>query len=224
MSNEKIKKEIKEKPKGIIERFQTLIAIIFIPLGIGIAGLMIDNFKVQQEYLKISLSIIKDSDLKVNPALHDWAVDVLVKYSKPKISKELAEELKNGLEFNIEMPSDSVIKHSTILVSDTSQNKKFASEGVWFTIVSTIPKSLGQEKAESIARNIAEKIHEKGKEYSIQLYETTLTNRYAITLNGEQDKSEAIKLARTVRENGIEKTSFAQINKKWIKVEDYSFE
>lgn len=216
--------KIKDKTKGIIERFQTLIAIILIPVGLGLANLLLDNTKIEQEYLKISLSIIQDNNSKINPALRDWAVDVLVKYSKPKISKELAEELKNGLDFSVQAPIDSSMNTSNSKLLDTALNIEYASDGVWFTIVSSIPISFEEKKVDSIANNIYDKISAKGKKYSIELYKTTFSNRYAITLNGEQNKSDAIKLARLVRELDIEKTSFAQINKKWIFIKKYPFE
>jgi WD40 repeat protein len=83
-----------------IEQLSKIISIVAIPIVVAIVGWYIQNSlakrNVSQEYVKLAVSILKESKEKTDPALRDWAVDLLNENSPTKFSRVVAEKLKAG--------------------------------------------------------------------------------------------------------------------------------
>jgi WD40 repeat protein len=83
-----------------VEKVARVLSLIAIPVVLAIVGWIVQNSlsdrSVGQEYVKLSLDILKEPKDKIDPSLRDWAVDLLNENSPTKFSTEVVQALKKG--------------------------------------------------------------------------------------------------------------------------------
>jgi len=231
---------LKETKASLFQKIINIIAMVAIPIVLGFSGFFIQqkienqkidqvNIKLQQEYIKIALSVIDDQE-KVQPDLLEWAVDVLVKHSDPPIPKHVATKLKEGKAIisSATDPSNKFERSNRPLektAKSTGDNdigkpieKKWATPGVWFTVLASYSSSQ-KEKAFQRKKELKKTLASQSQIYDVNIYMTEMSKHYAVTIGGELTKSDAISLAKISRNKGWASDAFAQINKSWYLIE-----
>ena len=83
-----------------LEQIARIMSLIAIPVIVAICGWLIQDSLTQrnvgQEYVKLAVSILTEPKDKTNPALRDWAVDLLNQNSPTRFSAAVMEQLKSG--------------------------------------------------------------------------------------------------------------------------------
>lgn len=76
-----------------IEQIAKITPLVAIPVVLAIVGWLTQDSlakrNVSQEYVKLAVSILKESKDKVDPALRDWAVDLLNQNSQRNSARQL---------------------------------------------------------------------------------------------------------------------------------------
>jgi WD40 repeat protein len=97
------------------ERVAKIFAIVAIPTVIPIA-LAIYSAKVQsvsqtdslnRDYVQLAVSLLKEKNADVDPAIRDWAVDLLAEHSPTKFKPEVIAKLKSGA-VSLPSPTSSI--------------------------------------------------------------------------------------------------------------------
>lgn len=70
------------------------------------------------------------------------------------------------------------------------------------------------------ARNERERMRSIQKDYDVDIYKTQVSNHYAVTIGGRLPREEAMRLAQIARERKWSEDAFAQIDRKWQRVEE----
>jgi WD40 repeat protein len=88
-------------PWGSLERLAKVASIVAIPLVLAVIGWIIQNQlserNLNRDYVQLAVSILKEPDAsKTNPALRDWAVDLLNDNSPTKFGPDVVRQLKSG--------------------------------------------------------------------------------------------------------------------------------
>jgi len=234
MKNVENKSEIvvnlKETKVSSFQRIINILSMVAIPIILGVSGFYIqqeiEQQKIQQEYIKIALSVINDED-KVQPDILDWAVDVLVKHSDPPLPEKVAQQLKDGKTSIYSKTDRSVKSESKIILkpSGPSNNgtiphdEKWATPGTWFTVLASYPASKEKE-AKSKKKELEELLKKEKLKYEVKIYMTKISKHYAVTIGGELTKPEAVSLAKLSRKKGLASDAFAQINREWYLINE----
>lgn len=83
-----------------IEQIAKILSLVAIPLVIAAFGWTIQNVLSQRslgkDYVQLAVSILTEESDNVDPALREWAVDLLSENSPTKFSAEIAQQLKTG--------------------------------------------------------------------------------------------------------------------------------
>jgi WD40 repeat protein len=83
-----------------IEKTARILSLIAIPVVLAIVGWFVQSSlsdrNVSQEYVKLSVSILKEPKDKVEPSLRSWAADLLNENSPTKFSPQVLQALKEG--------------------------------------------------------------------------------------------------------------------------------
>jgi WD domain, G-beta repeat len=83
-----------------VEQLAKILSLVAIPVIIAVFGWLIQDSLAQrnvgQEYVKLAVSILIESKEKANPALRDWAVDLLNQNSPTRFSPAVVQQLKAG--------------------------------------------------------------------------------------------------------------------------------
>jgi hypothetical protein len=83
-----------------LEKIAKILSLIAIPVVVAFFGWLVQNSlsqrNVSQEYVKLSISILKEPKDKIEPSLRDWAVDLLNQNSPTKFGAKAIEALKTG--------------------------------------------------------------------------------------------------------------------------------
>lgn len=83
-----------------LEKVAKILSLIAIPVVVAIFGWLVQNAvserSSKQEYVKLSISILKEPKDKIEPSLRDWAVDLLNQNSPTKFSAKAIQALKTG--------------------------------------------------------------------------------------------------------------------------------
>jgi hypothetical protein len=83
-----------------LEKIAKILSSIAIPLVLVIFGWLVQNSlserNVSQEYVKLSISILRESKDMIEPSLRNWAVDLLNQNSPTKFSAAAIQALKTG--------------------------------------------------------------------------------------------------------------------------------
>jgi len=71
-----------------LEQIAKILSLIAIPVVVAIFGWLVQNSlserSVKQEYVKLSISILKEPKDTIEPSVRDWAVDLLNQNSPTK--------------------------------------------------------------------------------------------------------------------------------------------
>jgi hypothetical protein len=112
-----------------LERIQSIASIassIAIPLVLAVAGYFvqrqISDDGIKKDYVSIATGILRDKSDGQDPALRDWAVTVLAKYSPVTFSAEAKDGLGRGLPvqlFSTDLPALARQKKQDPLCSPT---------------------------------------------------------------------------------------------------------
>jgi WD40 repeat protein len=82
------------------ETIARVASLIAIPIVLAIIGWLVQSSlsaqTASQEYVKLSVSILKEPKDKVEPSLRSWAADLLNAYAPTKLSPEALRALKDG--------------------------------------------------------------------------------------------------------------------------------
>lgn len=83
-----------------VEQAAKIVSLVAIPVVVALAGWLIQDAvakrSVSQEYVKLAVSILTDSKEKADPALREWAVDLLSQNSPTRFSPAVVQQLKTG--------------------------------------------------------------------------------------------------------------------------------
>lgn len=180
-----------------LEKIAKIVSLMAIPLMLWWLGTQYQSAdtkaKTAVEYVKLSISIIENQN-EADPALMKWASDTLNHYSEVKFGAPLKQALASG-EAN---------------VSPTS-----ATEG-WFAVVGSV-RTI--DEANRLVSRLGSQLPASLVNQSLKVYKTEISKLYAVTVGGETSKSDALHIAKIVRESGLVSDAFAQRNKGWNEVE-----
>lgn len=107
---------------------------------------------------------------------------------------------------------------NTRIVEATSVLSKGDEKNDWFAVIGTYGISKRSEAIKA-SRILQAKVVGAGLSENVEVYLTKISNSFAIVLGGPMSESEAVRLARLSRENGIAKDAFPQIDRDWTKLE-----
>jgi WD40 repeat protein len=83
-----------------LEQAAKVLSLVAIPVLVAFFGWLIQDTvakrSVSQEYVKLAVSILTESKEKADPALRDWAVDLLGQNSPTRFSPAVTQQLKSG--------------------------------------------------------------------------------------------------------------------------------
>jgi hypothetical protein len=101
------------------ERVSKTLSMLAIPVVLGIGGWVIQqrlqNQTVSRDYVQLAVSILKEpQDSKIDPAMRDWAVQLLNENSPTKFDKKVAEQLKAG---TVQLPQDFSVTQAVLPVA-----------------------------------------------------------------------------------------------------------
>jgi len=177
-----------------LEKISKIIAALAIPI---VLAFIASEYQAAErdkslalEYVKLSLGILGNTN-RVDPNLHDWALDTLNHYSQVKMSAKLEQELKQG---------------TSSISSDSSVDSQ------WFAVLAS---PATEQEAIQVASGMAAKAPADLKRYPLELYRTKISKLYAITVGREASRADAFKITRAAKDSGWVPDAFAQKNREW---------
>jgi WD40 repeat protein len=119
-----------------LERVAKVTSIVAIPIVLAAIGWVIQNQlaerSLNRDYVQLAVSILKEPDTsKINPALRDWAVDLLNDNSPTKFSADVVKQLKSGevtLPANIGAMLRGALKGGVIAITPDAKQAIAGSE------------------------------------------------------------------------------------------------
>jgi hypothetical protein len=176
------------------EKIARIVSLVAIPIVVGIVGYQYQAADREKslalEYVRLSIELVKDRD-KIDPDVQDWAVENLNYYSRVRMKPKLQESLQKGISSVDSLPGD----------------------GRWFAVVATVST---QPEAERLVHDLeATEPPELSKSSPLSLYNTKISNSFAITLGQDLSKAEALRRTRMARDSGWVPDAFAQRDREW---------
>lgn len=200
------------------ERAAKIFSLTTIPILVALGGWIIQDRlaarNLDREYVALALSIINDSTV-VHLELREWAVDLLSDHSPTHLPEAVVDKLKGG---TYDLPKTS----QPAGVASTEGPEESVSVSVpegWFTVLGTYPIDdlpLARSEAERLASEIDAAALSVNRQFQIRIYQTRISNDYAVTLGGMWSRSDAISFARAIRDAGLVSDAFAQVNRGWV--------
>jgi hypothetical protein len=89
----------------------------------------------------------------------------------------------------------------------------------WYAVVASF-REFEKDRAVAHAENLSKMIAAQDASLKVEIYQTSVSRVYAVTIGGKQDRTKALELANWARGKGLASDAFAQIDRDWIRVDD----
>ena len=120
-----------------------------------------------------------------------------------------------------------IVEDNPFVKRETRQRIEEATEPVqvgapWFAVLASLPAN-DLDAARNIAKEKLKMAERVDLPRDIQIYQTKLSNNYAIVIGGQMARSAAIDLATAARQKGLATDAFAQQDRSWRLVSEAPF-